>query len=702
VGKIKSKPYLVAIFIGIVAALVAWGLSEFSLFKTWEMKTYDLRMVTTHRGSIKPENVVLLYVDEPSLRYMEDQGLSWPWPRELHPLTIDFCINAGAKAIIFDIFFSEDSVYGVSDDDQFTEALGKFPSYFVLFLSNQVQMPDARETMVIEKSAVPLDGSVPEWMPKKQSLLSLPTLPIVEAVKGFGNAQLPPDPDGIYRRSSLLFNLRGEVIPSLALKVASDLKGISNIEWPSEDLLVFGETEIPLDSDGQMMIDYYGKTETIPSYSLAKVMLASTELHEGKTPSVDPAVLKDKIVIIGLAAPGLYDLKPTPFSHVYPGPEIQATMIENLMSGHYIRPLGRTISIVILFVVSIAVALILIQCHRPISIGISLGILSFLLLASSFMLFYYSVWMKMVPPLMAYAFTAFSLLTYRFLTEGRQKREIKRAFGQYLAPDVVRQISEHPELLALGGEERRLTIFFSDIADFTSISEKIRPAELVTELNHYFSVATKIIHEQNGTLDKYIGDAMMAFWGAPVPMDDHAAKGVLAALEIQSVVSRETEFKTRIGLHTSPVIVGNIGSDIRFNYTVIGDAVNLASRLEGLNKYFGTKIMISGETYQESKGRIEARRMGRVRVKGRSEPVEIFEPLGQTGDFGYLKEEGVRSFAEALKAFEGGLFEDAGKKFDKIEKELNDSVSRIYKDMAAQYVKNPPDPFNGVITFDKK
>ena len=252
--------------------------------------------------------------------------------------------------------------------------------------------------MVIEKSEVPFEGSIPAWMPTKQSLLSLPTLPIVEAVKGFGNAQLPPDRDGIYRRSSLLFNLNGEVIPSLALKVASDLSGIEKIAWPTEDRLIFGETEIPLDKNGKMMIDYYGKTETIPSYSLAKVMLAGSELREGKKPSVDPAVLKDKIVIIGVAAPGLYDLKPTPFSHVYPGPEIQATMIENLMAGHYIRPAGRNISLAILFIVALAAALGLIRCQTPVTIAVWMIVLGLLILAAGFILFHYSIWMQMVPP----------------------------------------------------------------------------------------------------------------------------------------------------------------------------------------------------------------------------------------------------------------------------------------------------------------
>jgi adenylate cyclase len=310
--------------------------------------------------------------------------------------------------------------------------------------------------------------------------------------------------------------------------------------------------------------------------------------------------------------------------------------------------------------------------------------------------------MPLVAPFGAMSLSAFGMILKNYLTEGKKRREIKGAFKQYLSPHVVSEISKDPDSLKLGGEEKNVTLFFSDIANFTNISEFTTPTELVGELNTYFSMATKIIQDHFGTLDKYIGDAIMAFWGAPLEMDDHAYNAVLSALSIQEKLNKGSRFKTRIGIHTGPAVVGNIGSDIRFNYTAIGDTVNLASRLESLNKQLGTKTILSESTFSLCSGKIQARRIGRVRVKGRKAPVNIFEPLGKTGDYGRLGFEACEKFASGLALFEGGDFKGAAAIFAQTATGDEDPCAEVYAGVCRAYTKQPPDDFDGVITFNTK
>jgi adenylate cyclase len=276
-----------------------------------------------------------------------------------------------------------------------------------------------------------------------------------------------------------------------------------------------------------------------------------------------------------------------------------------------------------------------------------------------------------------------------------------QAFRRYVPAELVRQLIESGEEAKPGGKERELTLFFSDITEFTAISEQIPARELMINLSEYLDATSRIISKEKGTVDKYIGDAVMAFWGAPLIVHDHAFRAVKAALEIQDELKKGSEFATRIGIHTSAAVVGNIGSDIRFNYTAIGDAVNLASRIEGLNKKYGTRNIISEATFIQSGG-IEARRIGRVRVKGRVDPIGIFEPLGLKGDFGYFDNESCKKFEEALVLFEEAKFEEAGAIFTRLSEDLSDPVSGVYKKFCSEYKESSPENFDGVITFTTK
>ena len=626
-----------AVGIALAAALVAFAASKTGLINAWELKTYDARMWFAVKSRPTPTHVVMFYVDERGLRQMDAQGVSWPWPRELYSEALEFCRVGGARAILFDLFFSEDSVYGVDDDTSFAAGVVKGPpSYFVTFLTKdepkEKKEADPRMKAVVEKGNIHLEGAPPDVVMEGKSLSSLPVWPLVDAAFGFGNAQLPPDDDGIYRRLPLVARMGEKIIPSIPLKIAADLSSSGALSWSTPRMFHFGQKKIPQDANGQMMLNYYGGVETFPAYSLSDIFLSNAALAGGKKPTIDPTVVKNKIVIIGVAAPGLYDPKSTPLSRIFPGPEIHATAIENILTSDFMRPASAATNIAFILLCALLAALWLARSGSGLSALLFIALFSAIFTATTYLLFRMGIWVEVVPPLMALGLSSFSTIFRNYMTEGRKKREIRKAFGQYLSPHVVGKIAENPEALKLGGAEQEVTLFFSDIVGFTSISEKITPTELVSQLNSYFSETTRIIQEAEGTLDKYIGDAIMAFWGAPLVIADHASRAVMAAMAIQKALTQGALFETRIGLHTGPAVVGNIGSDIRFNYTAIGDAVNLASRLEGLNKQFGTHIIMSETTWKASLDLIEARRVGRVRVKGREEPVGIYEPLGTRGE----------------------------------------------------------------------
>ncbi len=706
-GKLRQHRRIRAIW-AVIIALVSTGI--FALFidspflTTWELKTYDWRMMATRpHAPGEGENVALLYVDEPSLTTMKEMGISWPWPRELYANMLDFCRRGGARAVLFDLFFSEDSIYGVEDDEAFAAGVTQFdPAYFVLFASRQDAGGPPPPKAVFTKSRVPFEDRIPRFMPHAASLASLPLPSLVEAATGLGNVRTDPDVDGIYRRVPLLTRLGQAVIPHVSLKVVSDLTNVEAIVWPRRTRLFVDGRPVPLDRHGNLMINYIGGVDSYPNYPLAQVLISAQQLAEGKEPDLNPAVLAGRVVVVGVAAPGLYDLKPTPLARVYPGPEIHATLIDSLLRRDFIRPVRPWVTALVALAMALAAALGMAHLERLGLIAAWLGGFFGLIIGVSVLLFWLNIWMPIIAPVGAGMCAAFTMLLRRYLTEGRKRRAIRKAFGQYLSPEVVTEIAKDPENVRLGGEENIVTIFFSDIANFTTTAETMSPSELVALLNRYLTEVSSIIVGHEGTLDKYIGDAVMAFWGAPLKLEDHAALAVLTALEVQEKLVAFPELPTRIGIHTGQAVVGNIGSDMRFNYTAIGDTVNLASRLEGVNKQFGTRIIISETTYARVGTAIEARQIGRVRVKGRAEPIAIYEPLCPKGMLDDAQRARQETFADGMEQFFAGNFEAAHKIFDGLRGE-EDPVVATYRTICDRFkCEPPPEPFDGVITFTTK
>jgi adenylate cyclase len=706
-----SRRILSGIGIGVVVGAIFSFLSWCGFLDTWEAKTYDWRLESSVQFDSAKSQVVMFYVDQASLDFMKQNSIGWPWPRALYGDVLRFCQAGGARAVVFDIIYSEDSVYGAADDLAFATGLQQAGNGFLaVFLSRKATSVAQDVAPILEKSAVTVTGrGVP--IQDYPRFMALPIPPLMQAARGFGNVQLAPDGDGTYRRVPLLFGYQGKIIPSLYI-------GILHAEQPDMPIalapqaLEFGDHQVPLDAQGNMVLKYYGGVDTFPSMSLAHVMMAARDLKEGKTPEIDPATVKDKVVIIGVSAPGLYDLRPQPLASRYPGAEIHATAFQNILTNDYMRLVPQWVGLLGVLVLSIAMGIVLrLDVHTAVAVAAGMAALA-IAIGVPFVLIRQSWWAPMVAPVAAVVGTFAVAMVVNYLAEGKKKRVIRDTFQKYLAPMVVKSLLKNPESIALGGVDTQVTVFFSDIANFTNMAEKMSAAELVAVLNDYLTRCSQIIMDDHGTIDKYIGDAVMAFWGAPLPMANHAEMACTAAIKVQEMLASwnaEREAKelpvlmTRIGIHTGTGIVGNMGSSQRMNYTVMGDAVNLASRLEGLNKFFGTQTIASGDCVKNLREQFLCRHLAAVRVKGREGVIEIYE-LRARNDAASNADRGfVTRFESALAAYRAGRLDDARATFEELARTENDVTSKRYVQWINAAARAPiGSDWDGVVTFDSK
>jgi adenylate cyclase len=397
------------------------------------------------------------------------------------------------------------------------------------------------------------------------------------------------------------------------------------------------------------------------------------------------------------------DLRPTPVSRIYPGVEIYATALDNLLSGDFLRAMPFVVTAIATAILAILGAAAMVFARR-VAHGVAAFVFGVVVPVGAGFLLYDHGWaFPVAPASLGGLFALIAGLMFNYATEGRQKAFLKQAFRHYLSPAVIERLLEDPSQLRLGGERRELTIFFSDLQGFSGISEKLDPESLTRLLNDYLSDMTDIILEEGGTLDKYEGDAILAFWNAPVAQPDHAARAVRSALRGQRrLAERRAEFRERcgadlymrIGLHTGEVVVGNMGSRERFDYTVIGDAANLASRLEGANKAFGTFVMVSESTWAAAGSGWAGRELARLRVVGRRTPVRVFEPAEK----GRAPVEWVE-FERGRQAFAAARFEEALCIFERLP---DDPAARAYAARCRQLARQPPKEWDGVWDLTEK
>ncbi|MEE2961140.1 MAG: CHASE2 domain-containing protein [Myxococcota bacterium] len=529
---------------------------------------------------------------------------------------------------------------------------------------------------------------------------------------GYFNAHL--DPDGPVRQIPLLLREKSRIYPALSLLAASryfnyDIFPLIGHLLPNTlSAIDFGGPKpVPTTPQGIQLINYYKAPEKyIPTFSIADFIDGSLAAQN----------YKDKVIYVGMTALGLYDMRPNPFSPSTPGVYMHAMATQNMIDGKFLE---RVYGVAIWEAIGFLLIGILMGWALPRLppwtglLATMIAIVSLYLLDMTF-IFPSGHWMLVVFPTLQMLAVFLGITIYGYLTEGKEKKYIRSAFQQYLSKNVVDEVLQDKNKLSLGGEKRVCSVLFSDIRGFTSISEQLSPEQLTSILNAYLSPMTKIVFQNNGTLDKYMGDAIMAIFGAPVKYEDHPANAAIAALqmlqslgEIQEALREKglkEDLRIGIGIHTGEMSVGNMGSDVRFDYTVMGDNVNLASRLEGINKQYGTEVIVSESTYRAAGAAVYGRRLDSVRVKGKLEPINIYELLG-IGAPNPNDEKFVLQFEQGWQFYHAQEWDQAQVCFQKIYDDLRpgDKASELYIKRCENMKVSPPGKeWDGVFTMMTK
>jgi adenylate cyclase len=631
-----------------------------------ELRFYDLQFAL--RGPQAPAApVTVLAIDERSLAAVG----RWPWPRAVLADLVDRVSRAGARVIAVDVLLSEPEVTGEARAAQ--RVAGRLRSSGLLptpagravqeeldalardadsdgrlaaavRASGRTILPVAFDVLA-DSVALARGPGAPSGTPLKSALVAFrhyeergaypppaargvvaPIAPLADAARELGHVTMLPDADGSTRREAIVFEYQGRYYPSLGLQAARVALGLE----PAELRLDFGRAlelgphVVPLDARNRLLVNYVGPIGTIPHVSAVDVL-------EGRVP---PAALRDRIVFVGATAEGTYDLRVTPVSPVFPGVAKHATVAANLLDGRILRPSAWAglVEAAAVLLAPIALAWILPRVRPLTGLLLTTG-LAGALIAASQGLFRQEVWLPVLYPVLTLGVGLVTITGFLYVTEERKRLGIKRAFQRFVSPEVVERISEDPGALQFGGEVRALTVLFSDIRDFTSFTERHSPQELVQMLREHFTRMVEEVQARQGTLDKFIGDAIMALFGAPLAYPDHAERACRAALAmlraLETLQAKWTAegrepFRIGIGINTGEAVVGNLGSEQVFTYTAVGDDVNLASRLESLTKDFGVPVIISEATYEAVKHAFAGRYLGEVRVKGKARPVRIY------------------------------------------------------------------------------
>lgn len=674
------------------------------LGKIAELKTVDWRFRRHSVASRHDPNIVLVVIDQASLDHFEKDGVYWPWPRSIYGAALSFLKHGGARIVVLDMMFSNPSAIGADQDVELAKSFKEFGDVVAAMETSpfaderRAAPPPARFAV----TAPTLAASAPVRLSVR------PPIPeLTAAARYLGDVAAYPDLDGVFRRVPLAVRIGDKLYPSLsaAAAMAATGKTLAELAPPYDAVL-------PIRFHGRSMTaDPLRKTYDF--HPIGDLILGWQALSEGAKPSLDPARFKGKTVFIGPTAAGLLDNRPSPVSPVFPGTEIVAAAADNLIHRDFLRTCGTgsalTLVLVSLFAAGLASRL---SKYAWMSFSLTFAA-SAALVGVAVAAFSHGLLLDLAAPQLALWLGFAAASAWSYAVEGRQHRYIQGAFGHYLSPEIVRRISESPESLRLGGERREVTFYFSDIAGFTTFSEKLEPEALTKLMNTYLGEMTDTVLETGGTLDKYIGDAVMAFWGAPLPMEGHALVACKVALANQKKLVRlRAEWAkagwppvhNRIGLNSGPAIIGNMGSPKRFSYTAIGDNVNLASRLEGANKPYGTGIMISESTRLAAGDAIEVRELDYIKVKGKNLPIRVYELLGLKGDTDPRLLAKARRFEEGLSHLRARRVDEAQAAFHAVVAEhgQDDSCELFLERCAEIRAAPPPADWDGSFALTEK
>ncbi|RMG64210.1 MAG: adenylate/guanylate cyclase domain-containing protein [Calditrichaeota bacterium] len=705
----KKSPLISAALIGALAFILALAASALPPVKGLELKTVDWRFAFRGPEPTDDVPVVLVTIDDQSFESLPDR---WPWPRDYYARVVRNLKKAGARVVALDLIFDIPDPYGAARDSALARAIAEAGN---VVLAAKLE----RRTLL---------GKI-----QSQSYLVQPMPLFLQADSSMGLVAIQADPDGIYRRYIVAEAYQNRWIPSLALEILRRYKHIPRTVpiLPEKKSIVLGNLEIPLYQANTILINFAGPAGSFTQYSFDNIIDDAEFRLKGDydldtfEDLLSEGVFKDKIVLVGAVASELKDNFPTPFLEFkdsqgevqkaeMPGVEIHANAIRTIMTGRYYHRPARWLLWLAVAALILLVELLSLRLPTLWATATTVGLI-LLVGAGEFWSFLSArlVWEMVFPVLgMALAFVGINL--YQYVRTQKEKQMIIGAFARYVPEKVVNDLLAHPEKLVLGGEERFMTVMFTDVANFTSISERLSPRELVNLINEYLTEMTEIVFKYDGIIDKYEGDAIMAEFGAPVYFEDHARKACLAALEMQERLielrQRWTKLKLppltcRAGINSGTMIVGNMGSRRVFDYTVLGDEVNLASRLEGANKIFRTRIMISESTRKLIEDDFYTRTLDLIRVKGKQKPVQVFELMA------VKNERFDRIMLNLLPVYENGIRYYRNREWKKaaacfrycLKLRPHDGPSQLYLRRVVEYAKNPPpEDWDGVFVMKTK
>ena len=702
---------------------------------------HDYRLRLTMPRTLD-DRIVIIDIDEKSLK---EEG-RWPWGRDRLAMLMDKLFDKYGVAVVgFDVVFAErDESSGLKvlqklgqnqlkGDMSFQSTLSQirpqleYDNLFASKIKNRnvvlgyylTNQKDQRASGMLPEPTFPsgsFKGHSVEFTTWNGYGANLPELQQAAASAGHFNPLV--DFDGRVRRVPMLVEYDGAYYESLSLAMVRTLLGqtkllpgfaeaktggYAGLEWLELDA-AGGRLKIPVDSDVATFVPYRGGQGSFRYISITDV------LHE----RVDPAQLKDKIILVGTTAPGLLDMRATPVAEVYPGVEVHANMISGILDQNLKERPAYMLGAEVVWLLLIGIALsFLLPLFTPAKA----------ILASVFTLItttglslvawqYGNVLMPVANSLLMIALLFALDMSYGYFVESRTKRQITGLFGQYVPSELVEEMAKHPESVSMVGESREMTILFSDVRGFTTISEGLDPKELSLLMNEFLTPLSRVIYKHRGTIDKYMGDCIMAFWGAPLPDRDHARNAILAGIEMQATLQAlQPHLKERgwpgihvgVGINTGRVSVGNMGSEVRVAYTVMGDEVNLASRLEGITKQYGVGIIV-GENTQNLVTDFLYRELDHVRVKGKDRPVAIYEPIALVSEASKALQDEVRLFHEVRRLYRKQDWDQAELQLMNLQRmSPGTALYGKYAERVAFFRKNPPNAdWDGVFDFQTK
>jgi adenylate cyclase len=727
----RLTPFRIAVLLGLALSVLRF--SQCRYLELVDVRAVDYRLLERGVERASPD-IVIVAIDDGSIAKIG----RWPWARTVMAQLVDRLVKDQAGVIGFDIVESEPTAE-INVESLRTRVEGVDSSTWnkVREALKQWSEGDTKLVQAVKLSDRTVLGyffdfkgkghgpagihvstyNLAQHSPSGAGELRVPLAPTATvnlpdlnaAARDVGYFNFIPDPaDGEYRRVPLAIRFGDQVAMPLSLAML-------RVYWPGAQAAIrfadfgvesvrIGPVSIPVAEDGQMLINYRGPGKTFRYVSAA-------DLLAGRVPA---DALRGKLVLVGVTATAVADVRATPFDGVLPGVEIHANVLDNILRRDFIVQPRWSVIVEIGIVLACALTLgIVLQYARGVSGAlITVGLLVAYLLGSQWVFLEYGFPLSLVYPLLAVSLTYSAIGVQHYVTVERERRKTRKTLELYLSPSLARLVSEHPDMLKLGGEKRERTVLFSDIRGFTSISERLDPEMLVELLNVYLGEMTEVIFSHDGMLDKYIGDAIMAVWGAPLPQADHAARACRAALGMLGRLRRlEEQWHERgwpalhigIGLNSGAMVFGNMGSATHMSLTVMGDEVNLGSRLEGLSKYYGSSIIASEATVRAAGNEVVARELDLVRVKGKLQPVRIFDILGPASDrerWTLL----VERFNAGIDLYRQRRWEEASGVFEAVVQAYpGDGPAMLYVDRCRSMLTAPPAAdWDGVTVMEVK